>query len=200
MTPSSYADKLTLCAEAACAVDNVLRAAAGLPLRPWEGLEESDRRRWSAWTEQALRGVKMPAEETAIVAAARGVANHLGVLVVSGLTIEEIKATVSRHTGARVGDIDGRGRDQRTSYARHLFMFLARCAGISFPVIARACGDRDHTTVMSANEKIRSLLTKNPRVRADVVALYAMLNLGDEETVALLLSDKPKSEVMPHAA
>ncbi len=202
MTPSTYADKLALCAAAACAVDNVLRSAAGLPLRPWETLDEGDRRRWSAWTEQAIRGVKMSAEESAIVAAARGVANHLGVIVMSGLTIEEIKAAVSRYTGARIGDIDGRGRDQATSYARHMFMFLARCAGISFPIIARACGNRDHSTVMSANEKMRGLITTDRKVRADVVALYGILDLGDEEAVALLLSAKPaaKREAMPDAA
>lgn len=73
------------------------------------------------------------------------------------LTIDRIQDEVCRVYGLSKGDMNGRSRARSVSFPRQIAMFLCReLTGNSLPMIGQAFGDRDHTTVMHAIEKVQA--------------------------------------------
>lgn len=74
------------------------------------------------------------------------------------ITIENIQKAVAGYYNLRVADLCSRTRTRYVAQARQLAMTLAReLTNRSFPEIGKAFGDRDHTTVIHACNKIEAL-------------------------------------------
>jgi chromosomal replication initiation ATPase DnaA len=70
-------------------------------------------------------------------------------------TISDIKEAVAKVFHVTVADLDSHVRTKQLIIARHIAMWLCRNnTSASYPEIGRAFGNRDHTTVISAVQKI----------------------------------------------
>jgi chromosomal replication initiator protein len=83
---------------------------------------------------------------------------------------EVIIDTVSAFYGLSSTDVRGSKRLRPMVHARHVAMFLIRelLHDYSYPMIARMFDNRNHTTVISAVDKVTQQLTTNPELLAQV--------------------------------
>ncbi len=80
------------------------------------------------------------------------------------ITVSMIIAETAGYFDMTVDEIVGPGRAQSVALARQIAMYLAReHTDLSLPKIGQAFGNRDHTTVMHANRKIKELMTRGDR-------------------------------------
>lgn len=83
---------------------------------------------------------------------------------------------VCRHVGVDLQDLTSKKRDRKTTYARHLVMYLLRELGRQpLSDIGRMLGGRDHSTVIHAVHRIANELHVVPETKRDVEALRASL-------------------------
>ncbi len=95
-----------------------------------------------------------------------------------GHTIEDTIKAVADHYGLRVTDIRSKRRHRAVARPRQVAMFLARTLlDHSFPEIGRAF-ERDHSTVMSACRRIKSLMRTDSDLANQVKALRLRLQDG----------------------
>lgn len=88
---------------------------------------------------------------------------------IARMTIARIQEEVARFYGMPLAEMTSRRR--MMPYARHrqVAMFLAReMTKQSLPMIGRAFGNRDHTTVISGCRKIEELLFDDDMLRDDI--------------------------------
>ena len=84
------------------------------------------------------------------------------------ITIENIQKTVADFYQLRVADLLSRRRSRSIARPRQMAMFLAKeLTEHSLPEIGNAFGGRDHTTVLHACRKIKSLCESDGRLRED---------------------------------
>ena len=77
------------------------------------------------------------------------------------LSVESIKDSVATYYGLTVRQIDSKNRTRIIVNARHISMYLIRKhLDISFAKIGDEIGGRDHSTVVSAYDKIQKILKK----------------------------------------
>ncbi len=92
-----------------------------------------------------------------------------------------IKATASRFD-LTIDALLGRDRTKEVARARQIAMYLLREEGkMSFPQIGDALGGRDHSTVMSAYEKIKEQILTDRKLEQDIVSIKQQMY---EQTVA----------------
>ena len=85
------------------------------------------------------------------------------------ITAGKIKEAVSREFGVTIWDLDSSKRSREAVLPRHIAMYLCRKkADMSFKQIGREFGGRNHTTVMTACEKVEMELM-NDAVLAGIV-------------------------------
>jgi len=78
------------------------------------------------------------------------------------VTIDLILSIVADSTGVSVTEITGDKRSRTVVESRHLAMYLAReLTDLSLPKIGDRIGNRDHTTVLHAVEKIQKLMQED---------------------------------------
>ena len=78
------------------------------------------------------------------------------------ITAEDIIQTVGLHLEVPAADMLGGKRQPRCVVARQWAMYLSReLLGLSYPVLGRIFGGKDHSTVMHAIKKIDEMLTSN---------------------------------------
>ena len=78
---------------------------------------------------------------------------------------------VCRRTGVTPADLRGRSRARDVSYARHLAMYLMKEDGRrTIADIGREFGNRDHSTVLAAIQRITIEQTTRPETAADLTA------------------------------
>ena len=86
----------------------------------------------------------------------------LGNLLVDGnsrLTVERVIQTVANYFNVSVKELKGPARKRSISTPRHVAMYLAKVlTESSYPTLGERFGGRDHTTVLSAVQKIERLL------------------------------------------
>jgi chromosomal replication initiator protein len=71
-----------------------------------------------------------------------------------------------------IDDLKGKSRRRPLVITRQIAMYMTRqLTDLSFPVIAREFGGRDHTTVMHACDKISALMKERSQIYNDVMAL-----------------------------
>ncbi|AYD88848.1 chromosomal replication initiator protein DnaA [Actinomyces sp. 2119] len=77
------------------------------------------------------------------------------------ITASLIMAQTSDYFGITIEDLCSANRSRTIVSARHIAMYLCReLTDLSLPKIGREFGGRDHTTVMSADKKIRTLMAE----------------------------------------
>ncbi|GII52197.1 chromosomal replication initiator protein DnaA [Planotetraspora thailandica] len=77
------------------------------------------------------------------------------------ITISLIMSTTAEYFGVSLDDLCGSSRSRALVTARQIAMYLAReLTDLSLPKIGQQFGGRDHTTVMHADRKIRSLMAE----------------------------------------
>jgi len=95
------------------------------------------------------------------------------------IAIETIITVVSEEFGVSPFDLRSPRRGAATVRARHVAMYLARhMTGFSYPQIAAAFGDRDHTSVMYAVRRIAMDLPGDVSLGGRIGALRAALAEG----------------------
>ena len=88
------------------------------------------------------------------------------------LTCDDIINRVASFSGHTVDDLIGPSRRQPLARYRQVAMYLSReHTDMSLPKIGKAFGDRDHTTVLHAVDKIRGLMQSDAKVYKDVTSL-----------------------------
>lgn len=89
--------------------------------------------------------------------------------VAKTVTISAIQEAVADHFGMKVEDMMTKRRNRSVAYPRQIAMYLAReLTDSSLPKIGEEFGGRDHTTVMHAIEKIKSILASDPAEAARI--------------------------------
>ena len=88
----------------------------------------------------------------------------------------QVIKTVANHFHLKQSAVTGKKRVKSLVTARHIAMYFLRTElGISLTDIGRYFGDRDHTTVMHAVEKIEAEVATNQDIQQDVSALRMTL-------------------------
>jgi chromosomal replication initiator protein len=93
---------------------------------------------------------------------------------------EAILAAVASFYGLPVEEIRGPKRLRPLVNARHVAMYLIRemLSDYSYPMIAKIFDDRNHTTVISGVDKIKSQLPVNSELLSQVTQLQRRLQEG----------------------
>ena len=92
------------------------------------------------------------------------------------VTIEEIQKRVAEHWNIRLTDMSSARRARAVARPRQVAMFLAKqLTSRSLPEIGRKFGNRDHTTVMHAVQRVADLMARDAAFAEDVELLRRML-------------------------
>jgi chromosomal replication initiator protein len=106
-------------------------------------------------------------------------ATELGDRVARPLTPEVVLDATAAMFGFSVEDLQGKSRQRPLVLARQIAMYVLReTTDLSYPVIARAFGGRDHTTVMHAVDKIGNLMAERRQIFDQVSELMATVRGG----------------------
>ena len=77
----------------------------------------------------------------------------------------------------KLSDLRAKNRTKAVAFPRQIAMYLARqLTHASLAEIGRAFGGKDHTTVLHAVEKIRTLLQEDPKLRKTLDTLTQVIN------------------------
>lgn len=93
------------------------------------------------------------------------------------VTVDEIMKTVAAKFNIRIADLKSQKKNKNLVIPRQIAMYLARrLTSHSFPDIGAKIGGKDHSTVIYANNKIRDLLEKDPKMELVVREIEESLN------------------------
>ncbi len=96
------------------------------------------------------------------------------------LTIAFIKQKVCEYFNIKDSDLCSKNRSQELAYARQLAMYLAReLTNFSLPKIGENFGNRDHSTVMYACDKIKGLIQSDSETKSIINVLIT--NIKSDE-------------------
>ncbi|MDG3100792.1 chromosomal replication initiator protein DnaA [Streptococcus suis] len=88
------------------------------------------------------------------------------------IPIEKIQIEVGNFYGVSLKELKGSKRVQHIVHARQVAMFLAReMTDNSLPKIGKEFGNRDHTTVMHAYNKIKTLLLDDENLEIEITSI-----------------------------
>lgn len=88
------------------------------------------------------------------------------------IPIEKIQTEVGNFYGVSVKELKGTRRVQNIVLARQVAMYLAReLTDNSLPKIGKEFGGKDHTTVIHAHAKIKSLIEEDNNLRLEIEAI-----------------------------
>ena len=94
------------------------------------------------------------------------------------LSIDDIQRKVAEHYNIRLTEMASARRSRAVARPRQVAMYLAKqLTSRSLPEIGRRFGNRDHTTVLHAVNKITELMTEDPAFAEDVTLLRKMLEM-----------------------
>jgi chromosomal replication initiator protein len=92
------------------------------------------------------------------------------------VTIEEIQRRVAEHYNIKQLEMTSTRRSRNVARPRQVAMYLAKhLTQRSLPEIGRRFGDRDHTTVIHAINRVGELMAKDAQLAEDVELLKRML-------------------------
>ena len=94
------------------------------------------------------------------------------------LSIDDIQRKVAEHYNIRLTEMASARRARAVARPRQVAMYLAKqLTSRSLPEIGRRFGNRDHTTVLHAVNKITELMAGDPSFAEDVTLLRKMLEM-----------------------
>jgi len=112
------------------------------------------------------RPVTMEAVESAL--------RELSIVSERRVTVDVIQKVVAERFGVKVADILSKRRTKTVVKPRHVAMYLAKTMTTrSLPDIGRRFGDRDHSTVIHAVNKISELIKAGDPVKDEIESLSA---------------------------
>lgn len=92
-------------------------------------------------------------------------------------TIEDIQKIVSDYYKVRLQDLKGSSRVKSIVVPRQVCMFLIeKHLGKSLTDIGRSFGNKDHTTVINARERVKSLQATDPDLKRDIDELTTRIH------------------------
>lgn len=95
------------------------------------------------------------------------------------ITIPLIQLKVAEYFGVKTEDMKSKKRTRSVSFPRQVAMYLCReLTDNSLPVVGKHFGDRDHTTVLHAQEKIGLEIEKDPAISQAVNKIKEELQQG----------------------
>jgi len=95
------------------------------------------------------------------------------------ITAQQIIAISAEHFGFSIEELTGPSRRRPLVIARQIAMYLFReLTDFSYPAIGREFGDRDHTTVIHAVEKISALMKERRQIYDQVTELIVQIKTG----------------------
>ena len=90
--------------------------------------------------------------------------------------VENIQRTVVEYYKIKIADLHSKRRNRAIARPRQIAMALTKeLTNHSLPEIGDAFGGRDHTTVLHACRKVKSLQDENPDIREDWKNLLRLL-------------------------
>ncbi len=96
------------------------------------------------------------------------------------LNIARIKQVVADHYNITIEEIDSKRRTQNIVLPRQIAMYLSReLTDSSLPMIGEEFGDRDHTTVMYAHNKISDRIEEEKEFKQTMEKLQRKLERGE---------------------
>lgn len=115
-------------------------------------------------------------EEITTSLAAKALNAIIGNQKEKSITIDEIIQTVAKYYHITPQDIKGSKRVKNIVYPRQIAMYLSReLTDISYPKIGDDFGNKNHTTVMHAYEKIIEMIDEDSRVEQEIKDLKQKL-------------------------
>ena len=88
------------------------------------------------------------------------------------ITPDLIKKCVCRHFNIRISDIESAKRSRNLAFPRQIAMYICRdLTDLSLPKIGEAFGNRDHTTVLHACDKINTEMRSNEVLKEVVLSI-----------------------------
>lgn len=92
------------------------------------------------------------------------------------ITIIDIERVVADHYKLKGALLRSKKRNKEIAHARHVAMYLARTlTNASLPQIGKSFGDRDHTSVLHACNKIKGMVEEDWRFKEEVEQLIRAL-------------------------
>ena len=92
------------------------------------------------------------------------------------ITASVIMAQTATYFGVSIDDLTGQSRSRVLVTARQIAMYLCReLTDLSLPKIGQQFGNRDHTTVMHADRKIRQLMAERRSLYNQVADLTSRI-------------------------
>ncbi|MDD4657510.1 MAG: chromosomal replication initiator protein DnaA [Eubacteriales bacterium] len=92
------------------------------------------------------------------------------------VNVEKIQKIVAEYFNLRIEDMKTKKRTNAVAHPRQIAMYLCReLTDLSLPKIGEEFGGRDHTTVMHAQDKVRSSIETNPNIAHQVEAIKKLL-------------------------
>lgn len=96
----------------------------------------------------------------------------------SAITPEKIKNAVARHFKIKVSDLEGKSRKRTLAYPRQIAMYLCReLTDYSNVRIGGIFGNRDHSTVMYACDKIRYDIEMDEELKKEVQSIMDSIKI-----------------------
>ena len=92
------------------------------------------------------------------------------------VTVEMIQKAIADHYNMRVQDLKAKNNSKAVAELRQIAMyFCKKLTGFSLSQIGREFGNKHHTTVLSACEKIQERLKVDAALRSEIHAIEAQL-------------------------
>ena len=93
------------------------------------------------------------------------------------ITSDSIKKIVCKHYSIKLSDMDSSKRTRVLAFPRQIAMYLCReLTDLSLPKIGESFGNRDHTTVLYAYDKIQTLLETDESLKDTVGLIKNTIN------------------------
>lgn len=93
------------------------------------------------------------------------------------ISVENIQKTVAEYYKIRTSDLLSKKRTRSITRPRQVAMSLAKeLTNHSLPEIGKLFGDRDHTTVLHAQRKVKELIESDPKIEEDYKNLLRTLS------------------------
>jgi chromosomal replication initiator protein len=95
----------------------------------------------------------------------------------TAISVEDIQKLVADHYKVKVIDLKSSSRAKSIVIPRQAAMFLIKkYLDKSLVDIGKIFGNKDHTTVINALQRIQSLQTKDPEIKKDIEELTARIH------------------------
>ncbi|OGP65624.1 MAG: hypothetical protein A3K22_03050 [Deltaproteobacteria bacterium RBG_16_42_7] len=93
------------------------------------------------------------------------------------VTVDKVQKAVASFFNISVADLKSKRRLQAIVVPRQIAMYLAReCCNSSFPEIGTFFGNKDHSTVIHAVNKVKKMVEKDPEQQRIVRSIKYLLN------------------------